>query len=232
MTAGLSYNSPYLADDVDAITSIAASYGIVDDVMAAKAAARIAAGLPAFEDGEEDDGDDDDDDDNDDGNKADTVDGGKRISNVGISDNVAALKHSNVVHSSAQAAVAAALAAAARISTDHGDNADDDSVLPIDVDLVSVLGDRGIYHSTFICPVTKSLAGYGSNPPVLLRCGHVISLEALAKITSTARHPRAPPLPPPPPGSGWAGQVVENVVFKCPTCPSDQTAAHTVVLKL
>jgi len=69
------------------------------------------------------------------------------------------------------------------------------------------LGGSYAYHSTFVCPVNKSQAT-NTNPPVLLKCGHVISKDAMLKIAAANRLNR----------------------FKCPTCPREQTPADTITI--
>lgn len=69
------------------------------------------------------------------------------------------------------------------------------------------LGDQFQYHSVFVCPVTKNESS-ASNPPVLLKCGHVISKAAMEGIARVSRSGR----------------------FKCPTCPREQTPAEALIL--
>lgn len=76
---------------------------------------------------------------------------------------------------------------------------------PVEVDL----GKELQFHSTFICPIAKTPAT-SENVPVLLKCGHVISTEAMDRIVRLSRFNR----------------------FKCPTCPKEQTPAETVPLAL
>jgi hypothetical protein len=45
-----------------------------------------------------------------------------------------------------------------------------DTEIPVSMDL----GKEYQYHSIFICPVTKEISTV-DNPPVMLRCGHVLS---------------------------------------------------------
>lgn len=42
-------------------------------------------------------------------------------------------------------------------------------------------GDEHAYRSVFICPVTR-VAATKENPPVLLRCGHAICMEAMRSL--------------------------------------------------
>ena len=45
------------------------------------------------------------------------------------------------------------------------------------------LGPQYRYHSLFACPILRQQCT-DSNPPVRLSCGHVISRDALAKLTN------------------------------------------------
>ncbi|OAF69587.1 hypothetical protein A3Q56_02674 [Intoshia linei] len=65
--------------------------------------------------------------------------------------------------------------------------------LPISVDLL----DRDYYHSLFACPILKQHTTE-ANPPVILKCCHVISHEAVSKLKEGNR-------------------------IKCPYCPIDQS---------
>mmetsp|Transcript_30807 Transcript_30807/g.60112 ORF Transcript_30807/g.60112 Transcript_30807/m.60112 type:complete len:419 (-) Transcript_30807:211-1467(-) len=83
---------------------------------------------------------------------------------------------------------------------------DDEMMLPLDVEL-----DKSFqYHSTFVCPISKDQTTQ-VNPPILLRCGHVISKVAMMKITrqNGGREKR----------------------FKCPTCPTEQSPKETLPLQ-
>jgi len=71
------------------------------------------------------------------------------------------------------------------------------------------LGDHLQFHSTFVCPISKDMATE-ANPPLLLKCGHAISTDAMLKIISSS--PR------------------RN--FKCPTCPTEQRPCDTLTLHL
>ncbi|KAM0688534.1 hypothetical protein COBT_000200 [Conglomerata obtusa] len=75
--------------------------------------------------------------------------------------------------------------------------------LPIDLEVSAK------YHSLFICPVLKIYCGE-DNPPVRLKCGHVISFVAVERISK------------------------DNVlsVFKCPYCPNDSKMTEIKELKL
>lgn len=84
--------------------------------------------------------------------------------------------------------------------------ADLSATLPFDIDM-----DRRLqYHSSFVCPVTRELCLPG-NPPVLLRCGHVISRESAARIAASSRSARR---------------------FKCPTCPQEQQPGDLLELSV
>ncbi|XP_046386792.1 E3 ubiquitin-protein ligase RMND5A [Ischnura elegans] len=67
--------------------------------------------------------------------------------------------------------------------------------LPIEIDL----GAEGRYHSVFACPILRQQCSE-SNPPVRLVCGHVISRDALNKLSSGNK-------------------------LKCPYCPVEQNPA-------
>ncbi|KAK8741362.1 hypothetical protein OTU49_002630, partial [Cherax quadricarinatus] len=70
--------------------------------------------------------------------------------------------------------------------------------LPIEIDL----GPSSRYHSIFACPILRQQLTE-SNPPMRLICGHVISREALSKLTTSAK-------------------------LKCPYCPVEQNPADAV----
>lgn len=82
---------------------------------------------------------------------------------------------------------------------------ENDSTMTADIHL----GDHLQFHSTFVCPVSKDMATE-ENPPLLLKCGHAISTDAMLKIVSSS--PR------------------RN--FKCPTCPTEQRPCDTLTLHL
>ncbi|CAJ0916322.1 unnamed protein product, partial [Mesorhabditis belari] len=56
------------------------------------------------------------------------------------------------------------------------------------------------YHSTFTCPILR-VQTTERNPPYRLRCGHVISKDALEKLASNSRHS----------------------LLKCPYCPDESS---------
>ncbi|KAF7995065.1 hypothetical protein HCN44_004537 [Aphidius gifuensis] len=64
--------------------------------------------------------------------------------------------------------------------------------LPIEIDL----GQQSRYHSVFACPILRQQSTE-NNPPMKLVCGHVISRDALNKLTSSNK-------------------------LKCPYCPVEQ----------
>lgn len=73
--------------------------------------------------------------------------------------------------------------------------------LPVDIDL----GRELQFHSTFSCPILKQQSTE-INPPMKLICGHVISKDALHKIS----------------GSSNANKL------KCPYCPVEQSVSDAV----
>ncbi|KAG5859959.1 E3 ubiquitin ligase-like protein [Encephalitozoon hellem] len=79
----------------------------------------------------------------------------------------------------------------------------DDQTLPVEIKL-----EKGRnYHSLFICPVLKTLC-VDENIPVMLECGHVISLEAASVLSQEG--------------------VLNS--FKCPYCP--EMSRYENILKL
>ncbi|GBP63791.1 Protein RMD5 homolog A [Eumeta japonica] len=63
------------------------------------------------------------------------------------------------------------------------------------------LGEEGGgYHSVFACPILRQQASE-QNPPMRLLCGHVISRDALNKLT-------------------------QGVKLKCPYCPMEQSPSE------
>ena len=67
--------------------------------------------------------------------------------------------------------------------------------LPIEIDI----GTQSRYHSVFTCPILRQQST-DQNPPMRLVCGHVISKDALLKLSSTGK-------------------------LKCPYCPVEQSPA-------
>ncbi|XP_008561091.1 E3 ubiquitin-protein ligase RMND5A isoform X1 [Microplitis mediator] len=70
--------------------------------------------------------------------------------------------------------------------------------LPIEIDL----GKQSRYHSVFACPILRQQSTE-NNPPMKLVCGHVISRDALNKLTNSNKN-----------------QFVSRL--KCPYCPVEQ----------
>ena len=64
------------------------------------------------------------------------------------------------------------------------------------------------FHSCFVCPVLKEVVKE-NNPPVLLKCGHVISKLAVDKI------------------KGTSGNQI-----KCPTCPTNSKLIEIISLNM
>jgi hypothetical protein len=81
--------------------------------------------------------------------------------------------------------------------------------LPIEVDL----GQDCRFHSVFACPILRQQST-DNNPPVRLICGHVISRDALNKLTSGTKW--APLIP----QVDHSGVIQQKV--KCPYCPVEQ----------
>eukprot|EP00457_Paulinella_chromatophora_P009265 gb/GEZN01009327.1/.p1 GENE.gb/GEZN01009327.1/~~gb/GEZN01009327.1/.p1 ORF type:complete len:205 (+),score=20.78 gb/GEZN01009327.1/:684-1298(+) len=79
----------------------------------------------------------------------------------------------------------------------------DESVFGID------LGPAFQFHSCIVCPIRKDQTT-SDNPPILLKCGHVISQDAMLHILTQVRSER----------------------FKCPTCPTMQGSEDTLILRL
>lgn len=73
--------------------------------------------------------------------------------------------------------------------------------LPVEIDL----GRKLQFHSTFSCPILKQQSTE-SNPPMKLLCGHVISRDALHKLS----------------GSSNANKL------KCPYCPAEQVVSDAI----
>ncbi|CAK88020.1 unnamed protein product (macronuclear) [Paramecium tetraurelia] len=68
--------------------------------------------------------------------------------------------------------------------------------IPIDIEI----GKDYKYHSFFVCPVSREVTNT-DNPPVLLKCGHVISKLSAHKM------------------------IANKQKFKCPTCPVETKGA-------
>ncbi|KAG9510827.1 E3 ubiquitin-protein ligase RMND5A [Fragariocoptes setiger] len=75
--------------------------------------------------------------------------------------------------------------------------------LPVEIDL----GKKLHFHSTFACPILRQQSTE-SNPPVRLICGHVISQDALHKLTQTTNSSK----------------------LKCPYCPVEQGISDAKVI--
>lgn len=75
--------------------------------------------------------------------------------------------------------------------------------LPGEIELIPSLR----FHSVFSCPVTRELAS-PANPPVALKCGHVLCRNSIARLTQRGGDH----------SSGGGGRL------KCPTCPTEQSA--------
>ncbi|XP_018025396.1 E3 ubiquitin-protein transferase RMND5B isoform X1 [Hyalella azteca] len=81
--------------------------------------------------------------------------------------------------------------------------------LPIEI----ALGKNNYYHSIFSCPIMRQQSTE-SNPPMRLICGHVISKDALTKLTNANKTIW-----------GWASSRTsqKDTRVKCPYCPVEQT---------
>ena len=101
----------------------------------------------------------------------------------------------------AGAAAAPVLLKMASVAASSNRSWDQEKQLLVDVPLPAHLR----FHSVFSCPVSREL-GSASNPPVLLKCGHVISKASMLRL----------------PRSGTR--------FKCPTCPAESSAALELIL--
>jgi hypothetical protein len=82
--------------------------------------------------------------------------------------------------------------------------------LPIDIDL----GADYRFHSVFACPILRQQST-DNNPPLRLVCGHVISRDALSKLSSGIKW--APLLP------SIDHTTVPHHKVKCPYCPVEQS---------
>mmetsp|Transcript_22573 Transcript_22573/g.19571 ORF Transcript_22573/g.19571 Transcript_22573/m.19571 type:complete len:92 (+) Transcript_22573:921-1196(+) len=68
-----------------------------------------------------------------------------------------------------------------------------------EIPIPNELGKEFQFHSVFVCPVTKEVTT-PENPPMMLKCGHVISEQSLKKLKTSHR-----------------------ARFKCPYCPVEQS---------
>lgn len=73
-----------------------------------------------------------------------------------------------------------------------------DDALPVEIDV----GRDCRFHSIFTCPVSKEEASDGTNVPMILPCGHVLSKQSMMRL---------------PRGSSR---------FKCPYCPMEQSISE------
>lgn len=76
--------------------------------------------------------------------------------------------------------------------------------------LNSAIGDRFIFHSLYICPISKEYCD-ASNPPIVLACGHIISTDSMKSLSSS---------------------VARNKKFKCPYCPIIMKSENCKSVKL
>lgn len=73
--------------------------------------------------------------------------------------------------------------------------------LPVEIDLPESLQ----YHNVFVCPVSKEQTT-DQNPPMMLKCGHIISKETLEVLEGNH----------------------DGHAFKCPYCPKESTYYDSV----
>jgi E3 ubiquitin-protein transferase RMND5 len=111
------------------------------------------------------------------------------------------------LHSALSTAVQAGAIAApvllkmAAVAADSNRRWDQEQQLLIDVPLPHHLK----FHSVFSCPVSREVAS-PNNPPVLLKCGHVISRASMTRLPRLGNR------------------------FKCPTCPVETSTVMELVL--
>jgi len=79
--------------------------------------------------------------------------------------------------------------------------------LPIEIEL----GPENRYHSIFACPILRQQSSE-DNPPMKLTCGHVISRDALNKLSNGQLSP------------------AYNFRLKCPYCPMEQSPADAKLI--
>lgn len=66
-----------------------------------------------------------------------------------------------------------------------------------------------VNHSAFVCPILKEQCT-NENPPMRLVCGHVVSRDAISRLTTNQRANRTAP------------RHSRHLRFKCPYCPREQ----------
>lgn len=67
------------------------------------------------------------------------------------------------------------------------------------------------FHSVFVCPVSRAQTTE-TNPPVLLKCGHAISQDAMTRLCETQYWP-----------SRHSRSLEQSRRFKCPYCSTEQS---------
>jgi len=105
----------------------------------------------------------------------------------------------------ASAAGALAIPTLAKFATVMGNKQDWTSMeqLPVEIDL----GHEFTFYSIFACPISRDQAS-PDDPPMMLRCGHVLSKQSVTKLNKSNSKP-----------------------FKCPYCPSEQRFSECTVIK-
>jgi len=71
------------------------------------------------------------------------------------------------------------------------------------------------YHSVFVCPVSHEQTDE-KNPPMLLKCGHAVSRNAMERMCATQYWS----------SRRGAPQDATRIKFKCPYCGEVQSKAN------
>jgi hypothetical protein len=59
--------------------------------------------------------------------------------------------------------------------------------IPVEIEL----GDDYVFHSIFCCPISRQMTN-NENPPMMLTCGHVLSLDSIDKLGTKFKCPYCP----------------------------------------